>query len=106
MKKFYDIAKNYLFPINRSLTGQGVVKTLKIIKKEFPLLKIRRFKSGSKVYDWNIPPEWNLYDAYVIDKYNNKIIDFKKNNLHVFGYSIPIKKTLNKKKIYLKFFTI
>ena len=67
MKKFYDIAKNYLFPINRSLTGQGVVKTLKIIKKEFPLLKIRRFKSGTKVYDWNIPPEWNLYDAYVID---------------------------------------
>ncbi len=100
MKKFYDIAKNYLFPINRSLTGQGVVKTLNIIKKEFPLLKIRRFKSGTKVYDWNIPPEWNLYDAYVIDKYNNKIIDFKKNNLHVFGYSIPINKTLNKKKLF------
>ncbi len=104
MKKFYDIAKNYLFPINRSLTGQGVVKTLKIIKKEFPLLKIRRFKSGTKVYDWNIPPEWNLYDAYVIDKYNNKIIDFKKNNLHVFGYSIPIKKTLNKKKLFKNFY--
>ena len=100
MKKFYDIAKNILFPINRSLTGLGVVKTLTIIKKEFPLLKIRRFKSGTKVYDWTIPPEWNLKKAYIVDKDNKKIIDFKNNNLHVFGYSIPIKKTLNKKNLF------
>jgi len=100
MKKFYDIAKNILFPINRSLTGLGVVKTLTIIKKEFPLLKIRRFKSGTKVYDWTIPPEWNLKKAYIVDKDNKKIIDFKNNNLHVLGYSIPIKKTLNKKNLF------
>ena len=100
MKKFYDIAKNILFPINRSLTGLGVVKTLTIIKKEFPLLKIRRFKSGTKVYDWTIPPEWNLKKAYIVDKHNKKIIDFKNNNLHVLGYSIPIKKTLNKKNLF------
>ena len=99
IKKFYNIAKTKLFPITRSLTGDGVKKTLNIIQKEFPKLKIKKFKSGTKVFDWNIPEEWNVTDAYVIDKYNNKIIDFKKNNLHLVGYSVPIKKILQKKRI-------
>ena len=74
MKKYYDIAKIKLFPITRSLTGDGVKKTLNIIQKEFPKLKIKKLKSGTKVFDWNIPEEWNVRDAYIIDKYNNKII--------------------------------
>ena len=94
IKKFYNIAKTKLFPITRSLTGNGVKKTLKIMQKEFPKLKIKKFKSGTKVFDWNIPEEWNVTDAYIIDKYNNKIIDFNKNNLHLVGYSIPIKKII------------
>ena len=97
MKKFYNIGKNTLFPINRSLTGQGVIKTLKIIQKEFPKLKIKKIKSGTKVFDWNIPPEWNVKDAYVLDKNGFKIINFKQNNLHLVGYSIPVKKTISKK---------
>ena len=100
IKKFYNIAKTKLFPITRSLTGDGVKKTLNIIQKEFPKLKIKKFKSGTKVFDWNIPEEWNVTDAYVIDKYNNKIIDFKKNNLHLVGYSVPIKKILQKKELF------
>ena len=100
IKKFYNIAKSKLFPITRSLTGDGVKKTLNIIKKEFPKLKIKRFKSGTKVFDWNIPEEWNVTDAYVIDKYNNRIIDFKNNNLHLVGYSIPIKKNISKKELF------
>lgn len=99
INKYYNIAKEKLFPITRSLTGNGVKKTLNIIQKEFPKLKIKKFKSGTKVFDWNIPEEWNVTDAYVIDKYNNRIIDFKKNNLHLVGYSIPIKKTLQKKEL-------
>ncbi len=99
IKKYYNIAKTKLFPITRSLTGNGVKKTLKIIQKELPKLKIKKFKSGTKVFDWNIPEEWNVTDAYVIDKYNNKIIDFKKNNLHLVGYSIPIKKNITKKEL-------
>ena len=95
MKKYYKIAKKDLFNLCRSLTGQGVRKTLSIIKKEFKNLKIKKIRSGTKVYDWKIPPEWNVKDAFVIDKNNNKIIDFKKNNLHLLGYSIP-------KKIFLK----
>ena len=80
VKKFYKLAKNELFPICRSITGNGVRKTLKIIKKNFPKLKIHEIPSGTKVFDWNVPSEWNIDDAYVIDKNNKKIIDFKKNN--------------------------
>ena len=100
IKKYYNIAKTKLFPITRSLTGDGVRKTLNIIQKEFPKLKIKKIKSGVKVFDWKIPEEWNVTDAYVIDKFNNKIIDFKKNNLHLVGYSIPIKKSLSKKELF------
>ena len=100
INKYYNIAKNILFPITRSLTGWGVRKTLKIIQKEFTELKIKKIKSGTKVFDWNIPPEWNVSNDYVLDKYNNKIIDFKKNNLHLVGYSGSIKKYLFKKELF------
>ena len=100
IKKYYNIAKIKLFSITRSLTGDGVKKTLNIIKKEFPKLKIKKFKSGAKVFDWNIPEEWNVKDAYVLDKHNNKIIDFKKNNLHLVGYSIPVKKKITKRELF------
>ena len=100
MKKFYNLGKKELFPICRSLTGFGVRKTLQIIKKEFPNLKIKNVKSGSKVFDWTVPPEWNVSNAYVVDKNGFKIIDFKKNNLHLVGYSTPIKKTITKKDLF------
>lgn len=73
IKKFYQIAKLKLFPLNRSLTGKGVRKTLQIIKKEFPKLKIKKFKSGSKVFDWRIPAEWNITKAYVLDKHKKRL---------------------------------
>ena len=95
ISKYYNIAKNRLFLLNRSITGQGVLKTLKIIKKEFPELKIKKIKSGTKVFDWKVPEEWNVNNAYVLDKNNKKIIDFKKNNLHLLGYSIHQKDDKN-----------
>ncbi len=100
MKKYFSLGKNFLFPICRSLTGYGVKKTLGIIKKEFPKLKIRKVKSGTNVYDWKVPPEWNVKDAFIIDKFNKKIIDFKKNNLHLVGYSEPINKKLERNKLF------
>jgi aminopeptidase-like protein len=100
IKKYYDIAKKDLYPICRSLTGRGTRKTLKIIKNYFPKLKIFKEKSGKKVFDWNIPPEWNIQNAYVMDKFGYKIIDFKKNNLHIVGYSIPINKTIKKDELF------
>ena len=100
IKRYYDIAKTKLFPIMRSLTGEGVRTTLKIIQKEFYQLKIKKFKSGTNVFDWIIPEEWNVSEAYVMDKYKNKIIDFKINNLHLLGYSIPVKKKITKKELF------
>ena len=100
VKKYYFIAKQKLYPICRSITGNGVRDTLKIIKKEFLKLKIHSVPSGTKVFDWNIPPEWNIKDAYILDKDNKKIVDFKNNNLHLVGYSIPINKFLSKKDLF------
>ena len=71
-KKIHDFAKQ-LWPLNRSITGNGVRQTLNIIKEHISELKIYSVPSGTQVFDWNIPEEWNVTDAYVIDKYNNKI---------------------------------
>lgn len=100
VKKFYNLAKNRLYKINRSITGSGIKKTLQIIKNQFPDLKINKIPSKTKVFDWIVPSEWNVTDAYVLDKYNKKIIDFKKNNLHLVGYSINVNTKLNKKKFF------
>ena len=93
-KKIYNLAKS-LWSINRSLTGNGNRKTLKIIKKILVNLKIKEVTSDKKVYDWKIPKEWNVKSAYIADSKQKKIIDFKKNNLHLVGYSIPVKDTFN-----------
>ena len=99
VKKYYDLGKNILYPINRSITGEGIRKTLAIIKSQFPNLKIKSIKSGTKAFDWTVPPEWNVKEAYVEDKYGKKIIDFKNNNLHLLGYSMPVKKKILKQEL-------
>lgn len=97
--KYYTLAKKELFLLNRSITGKGIKKTLSVIKKQFPKIKIVRIKSGTNVFDWVIPPEWNIFDAYVLDKNKNKIINFKNNNLHIVSYSHKINKFVNKRML-------
>ena len=104
VKKYYNIGKNILFPICRSITGKGTFKTLQLIKKEFKELKIKKIKSGEKVFDWVIPPEWNITEAYILDKNGNKIIDFDNNNLHIVGYSIKVNKIIKKRKLIKNLF--
>ena len=65
-----------LFPIFRSISGQGVRQSLKYLKKILPELKIKTINSGSKVYDWTVPDEWEIKDAYIKDSKGTKIIDF------------------------------
>ncbi len=87
-----------LFPIFRSITGDGLRKTIKILKKVIPLETIE-FKSNLKVNDWRIPKEWIINDAYIITPDGKKICDIKKNNLHLVNYSVPVKKKLNRKDL-------
>ena len=97
------VEKN-MFHLCRSITGKGIKKSLFLIQKKFKKLKIHKIRSGTKVFDWKIPSEWNIKKAHVIDKNNRKIIDFKKSNLHIVNYSKPIKTFLKRddllKKIY------
>ena len=92
-QEMYDWAVD-LFPINRSLTGHGVRKTLNYIKDIIPEMNIIEVPSGTKCFDWTVPKEWNCDDGYIIDPDGNKICDFKNNNLHVVGYSTPIDKEI------------
>jgi aminopeptidase-like protein len=78
-----------LYPICRSITGDGLRQTLKQISRHIPL-EIHEVPTGTKVLDWEIPREWNIRDAYLKDPAGNKIIDFKKLNLHVLNYSAPM----------------
>tara|TARA_B100001093_G_scaffold147036_1_gene139790 strand:+ start:1293 stop:2591 length:1299 start_codon:yes stop_codon:yes gene_type:complete len=92
-KEMYKIGKT-IFPINRSITGEGNRKTLKILSKVFSDIIIHEVKTGTKCFDWEIPKEWNVRDAYIINPDGKKICSFKKNNLHLLGYSSPINKRL------------
>ena len=88
-KKIYELA-GVLWDIPRSITGDGVRQTLSIIRQILPNLKKHEVPTGTKVLDWEIPQEWNIQDAYIIDPDGRKIVDFKENNLHVLNYSLPI----------------
>jgi aminopeptidase-like protein len=79
-----------LWPINRSLTGQGVRETLAVLSRELQDLEIRFFETGDVCSDWTIPMEWNVREAYIIDPSGNKVCDWSNNNLHLVGYSMPV----------------
>ena len=103
---YLKLAKKELFTLCRSLTGEGNLQTLKILKKYEKKLVIKKFTSGKKVFDWKIPKEWVIKKAEVSGKFGNKIINFKDNNLKVIGYSQPKKKIISKDELLKKIFTL
>jgi len=87
-----------LYPLCRSITGAGTRQTLQLVSQEIDL-NVSEVATGTQVFDWTVPEEWNIRDAYVEDMAGNKIIDFKLSNLHVVSYSMPVDETLSKEDL-------
>jgi aminopeptidase-like protein len=79
-----------LFPICRSITGDGIRLTLQNIGEHIPALVVHSVPSGTKCFDWAVPPEWNITEAYIEDESGRRVVDFADHNLHVVGYSTPV----------------
>ncbi len=94
-----------LYPITRSITGEGVRKTLKIFQDSIDL-QIHEVTTGTKVFDWTVPEEWNIDDAYIMNKNGEKIVDFKKSNIHVLQYSEKIEKKVGLEELKKHIFTL
>ncbi len=83
-----------MFPICRSITGDGVRETLRRINKRIPL-EMHEVPSGTKVFDWTVPLEWNVSDAYIKNEAGQRVVDFQTNNLHLMSYSSPVRKRMS-----------
>ena len=78
-----------LYPICRSITGDGVRQSLRLLQTQIPLT-LHEVPTGTPVFDWTVPQEWNIRDAYVKNARGEKVIDFQQHNLHVLNYSVPV----------------
>jgi aminopeptidase-like protein len=94
-----------LYPICRSITGDGLRQTLDLVAKHIPL---QRFEvpSGTEVFDWTVPREWNIRDAYIKDRSGRRVVDFRACNLHVLNYSTPVHRTMTLSELREHLFTV
>ncbi|MEZ5394918.1 MAG: DUF4910 domain-containing protein [Bryobacterales bacterium] len=81
------------YPECRSITGDGLRRTLAMISELIPL-EISEVQTGTRVLDWEIPKEWNIHDAWVADSSGHRLIDFREHNLHVVNYSVPVRRRM------------
>ena len=91
-----------LFPINRSITGEGIRETFEILRERIPL-NIHHVPTGYEAFDWTVPQEWNVRDAWVKNDRGERVIDFQQSNVHLLGYSMPVSAnlTLNELRSHL-----
>lgn len=103
----YDIEKYFdrLWPITRSLTGNGNRESLKILS-EIIDLEVTEVPCGTQCFDWNVPPEWNIKEAWIKDSKGNIVVDFAKNNLHILGYSEPFQGKLHFEELKSHLYTL
>lgn len=103
-QKMYQLISQ-LYPICRSITGNGFRDTLRILQGYIPL-EVREIPTGTEVYDWTVPKEWNINDAYIKNSQGKKIVDFKACNLHVVNYSVPVHEKISLDKLKEHLFTL
>ena len=102
--ELHDFAKE-LYPICRSITGEGIRQTLDLIGGRIPLRKFN-VPTGTRVFDWTVPKEWNIRDAYIKDSNGRRVVDFQKSNLHVLNYSTPIRAKMTLRDLKSHLFSI
>ncbi|MCD9023671.1 DUF4910 domain-containing protein [Cohnella silvisoli] len=93
-----------LFPINRSITGDGVRESLSILGEIVPISQ-KEYPSGTECFDWTVPKEWNVRSAFVKDGQGRTLIDFKENNLHLMGYSTPFQGYVSREELMEHLYT-
>jgi len=103
-QEIYDLISE-LYPICRSITGDGVRVSLGLLKKHIPLT-LHEVPSGTEVFDWTVPKEWNIRDAYLKNAQGDKVVDFQKCNLHVVSYSVPVNKKVSLGELKQHLFTL
>jgi len=103
-RELYDFASR-LYPICRSITGDGVRQTLRLVGERMPL-KVHEVPSGARVFDWEVPLEWNIEDAAVTDAHGRRVIDFKEHNLHIVSYSEPAGVSLSREELMPRIHTL
>jgi aminopeptidase-like protein len=94
-----------LYPICRSITGDGIRHTLRLIQKRIPL-QMFEVPTGTQVFDWTVPKEWNIRDAYIKDSRGTRLVDFRQCNLHVMNYSAPVRATMSLRELKPHLFTL
>jgi len=94
-----------LYPICRSITGNGVRRSLRLLREMIPL-ELREVMSDTPVFDWTVPDEWNIRDAYIMSEAGERVVDFRKSNLHVLNYSVPVNRIMSLAELRPHLFTI
>jgi aminopeptidase-like protein len=87
-----------MYPICRSITGDGVRRTLELVERQLPLERTE-IATGTKVFDWEIPKEWNIRDAYIADGQGRRVVDFRAHSLHLLSYSVPVRRTMTRAEL-------
>jgi len=103
-QEMYQLIRQ-LYPVCRSITGNGFRETLHRLSQVIPLT-VHEVPTGTRVFDWTVPKEWNIRDAYIKDSHGRKIVDFQKSSLHVVSYSTPVRSVLPLEALKPHLFTL
>ena len=101
----YNLAER-LYPICRSITGNGFRQSLAIIREILPEIQVTEIPSGTQVFDWTVPKEWNIHGGWIKKNSGEIVVDFKDSNLHVMGYSLPVHTTVSRDELLEHVYTI